>query len=182
MKLFRLNLVSTRIGYITLLLLFFHYLNVIAQDFQGPESGTGDVGKMMNARSLPVVTQPLSLPHFIHNHSMAKDDVIQQLQNQPVPPFWGNAHPEPDPSATKESLELEPEGLSASFQGITDTGWWPPDPVIAAGQNHVIMVVNSSIAIYTKTGNPLTQSTLLNWFSNVNPPDTIFDPKVLYDH
>lgn len=35
---------------------------------------------------------------------------------------------------------------SASFQGISFTGTRPPDPVIAAGPNHIVIAVNSKIS------------------------------------
>ena len=44
---------------------------------------------------------------------------------------------------------------SALFPGISATGWEPPDPDIAVGPNHIVEVVNSSIAIYTKSGSKI---------------------------
>ncbi len=69
-----------------------------------------------------------------------------------------------------------------SFSGIQSTALNPPDPVIAVGPNHVVNVVNAMLAIYDKNGNMLNQSTLSDWFSNMNPPSMIFDPKIAYDH
>jgi hypothetical protein len=34
--------------------------------------------------------------------------------------------------------------LLQSFQGISYTAWTPPDPIIAAGPNHVVVATNSS--------------------------------------
>ena len=72
-----------------------------------------------------------------------------------------------------------------SFAGISNTGWDPPDPHVAAGPTHVVEVVNSSIAIFNKeTGVKLLQSTAEFWFQNTTPPPAsgfIFDPKVVYD-
>ena len=61
----------------------------------------------------------------------------------------------------------------------------PPDPVIAAGPNHLVLVVNHTIEIYNKSGTKLQTNTLTNWFSDTQPPppgDDPFDPKVVYDH
>lgn len=74
--------------------------------------------------------------------------------------------------------------LGINYQGITYTGWKPPDTHIAVGGNYVLMVVNSSWAIFNKTtGANIYQTTFTNWFSAVNPPDPnfIFDPKIMYD-
>ncbi len=69
-----------------------------------------------------------------------------------------------------------------NFGGIPNTGWFPPDCTLAAGPQHVLASVNSSIAIYAKTGGaPVVQRTLTTWFQNVVSNAKIFDPKALYD-
>ena len=71
---------------------------------------------------------------------------------------------------------------SINFAGIATTGWIPPDCTMAVGPQHVLLAVNSSMAIYDKVdGTSLLQRTLTQWFSNVVQGMTIFDPKVLYD-
>ena len=53
---------------------------------------------------------------------------------------------------------------------------------MAAGPNHVLLSVNSSVAIHQKSGGAaLIQRTLSQWFSNVVQGLTVFDPKALYD-
>jgi hypothetical protein len=69
-----------------------------------------------------------------------------------------------------------------NFAGIAATGWLPPDCTSAVGPSHVVASVNSSIAVYRKTGGAaLLQRTLTVWFANVASNMTIFDPKLLYD-
>src|SRR5206468_8481922 len=71
---------------------------------------------------------------------------------------------------------------STNFVGIAATGWIPADCTMAVGPQHVLLSVNSSMAIYSKTGGPAVfQRTLTQWFSNVVQGMTIFDPKALYD-
>jgi hypothetical protein len=71
---------------------------------------------------------------------------------------------------------------STNFAGIPFTGWIPPDCTLAAGPQHVLVSVNSSVAVYNKAGGPaVMQKTLTAWFSNVVQGLTIFDPKTLYD-
>ncbi|MGH9931821.1 MAG: hypothetical protein ACREA9_21695 [Pyrinomonadaceae bacterium] len=71
---------------------------------------------------------------------------------------------------------------SSNFAGITATGWLPPDCTMATGPNHVMLSVNSSVAVYNKTGGAaLLLRTLTVWFSNVIQGATIFDPKLLFD-
>lgn len=70
---------------------------------------------------------------------------------------------------------------STNFPGIAATGWLPPDCTMAAGPAHVLVSVNSSVALYTKGGAPVFQRTLTQWFANVVSGMTIFDPKALFD-
>jgi hypothetical protein len=87
------------------------------------------------------------------------------------------------PAALAAGLEplAAPSG-SINFAGIPTTGWFPPDCTMAAGPQHVLLAVNSSMAIYNKAGGaPVLQRTLTQWFSNVVQGMTIFDPKALYD-
>ncbi len=84
-----------------------------------------------------------------------------------------------------EGPGLEPASApttSTNFAGISATGWIPPDCTMAVGPSHVLVSVNSSLAIYNKTGGAaLLQRTLTQWFANMVPGFTIFDPKALYD-
>ncbi len=67
------------------------------------------------------------------------------------------------------------------FPGITMTGWYPPDPDLAVGPNHVVAVVNSSIAFFTKAGAAQFQQTSENFFTGLGATSFQFDPKCLYD-
>ncbi|EPF16154.1 beta strand repeat-containing protein [Microcystis aeruginosa] len=85
--------------------------------------------------------------------------------------------------------------LITSIEGINfdenanNTGFFqiPPDPSGAAGLNHVVSVVNSSIEWHTKTGIQQNSQSLRNFFSAAVPGTTddpltrTFDPKVIYD-
>ena len=96
---------------------------------------------------------------------------------------------QPKAELTRSAAPLAP-GLAPSaapsgstyFGGIPATGWLPPDCTMAVGPSHVLLSVNSSVAIYKKTGGaPALQRTLTQWFSNVVQGMTIFDPKAAYD-
>lgn len=64
------------------------------------------------------------------------------------------------------------------FGGIT-----PPDPEMAAGPDHLIVVVNLAFAIYDKAGTPLLGPLPLTSLFGSTPQctDGLFDPAVLYD-
>lgn len=71
---------------------------------------------------------------------------------------------------------------STNFAGIAATGWIPPDCTMAVGTEHVLLSVNSSLAVHSKSGGPaIFQRTLTQWFANVVSGMTIFDPKALFD-
>lgn len=71
---------------------------------------------------------------------------------------------------------------STNFAGFAATGWIPPDCTMATGPNHVMVSVNSSVAVHNKAGGAVLLSrTLTVWFSNVIQGATIFDPILLFD-
>jgi hypothetical protein len=84
-------------------------------------------------------------------------------------------------AAVPEEPAAAPLSLG-NFAGIAATGWVPPDCTLAAGPQHLLASVNSSLAVLNKTGGAvLMQRTLTVWFANVIQGATIFDPKLLYD-
>lgn len=71
--------------------------------------------------------------------------------------------------------------LKGHFPAIDATGWTPPDPDIAVGPNHILAVVNSSIAWFDKSGTKLFQQTAETFFSGLGAGTFQFDPKCFYD-
>ncbi|MGZ8795968.1 MAG: hypothetical protein ACXW2F_01390, partial [Thermoanaerobaculia bacterium] len=85
--------------------------------------------------------------------------------------------------ATYPSLLTSIEAITFN-ENTALTGFFqiPPDPMGAAGPNHVVNVVNSSIQWFAKSGGPAQNSqSLRSFFGNV-PTTTTFDPKVIFDH
>lgn len=102
------------------------------------------------------------------------------------------AQPVDDDVQIASSLEALAPGLQprapspgVSFDAIDYTrsgGSVPPDPELAVGPDHIIAVVNVSVAIYDKSGNTLfgpTSATTL--FSQSVCRSGLYDPNVLYD-
>ncbi len=90
----------------------------------------------------------------------------------------------PAPSTTFDSLDFDDNSPNTGFLFI------PPDPIAAAGPNHVVNVVNVSIQFHTKTGTelldsvagaPVTGISLASFFAPLAPLNFTFDPKVIYD-
>ncbi len=76
---------------------------------------------------------------------------------------------------------LQKISFAIGFEGIGYTGENPPDSYVAVGPQYIINIVNKTMAIYSKDGNLIEMNTLNDWFYSVNPPESIYDPKVIYD-
>lgn len=64
--------------------------------------------------------------------------------------------------------------------GPTQQNLFPPDPSLAVGPAHVVIVTNAQVHIYNSRDFSLISSnTLNNWFSR--PSAFIYDPKIVYD-
>lgn len=69
------------------------------------------------------------------------------------------------------------------FAGIQQTAFRPPDCTIAAGPNDIVVGVNTTMAIYSKSGTLRLTMGFDSLFRPVIPTGArIFDPKVIYDH
>lgn len=76
------------------------------------------------------------------------------------------------------------DSSSLVFEGPneSDTDEIPPDPQVAAGPNNVVVLINSLIAIYDKSGNAQGAfQPLSSFFSSLNVVGSIFDPRIIYD-
>ena len=69
--------------------------------------------------------------------------------------------------------------LEQNFVGFDNTSLTPPDPSGAAGPDHYVHAVNSSIKIFDKTGNLLAGPTSLGAFLGIG--SNFGDPIILYD-
>ena len=87
----------------------------------------------------------------------------------------------PLPPHTFEGIDIDTNNDLTGFLII------PPDPIAAAGPEHIVSIVNSSIEWYSKSG-MLRFSRPLgdidrddDFFDVLNPQSRPFDPKVIYD-
>lgn len=102
----------------------------------------------------------------------------------PTPQWWRRPDEEPN-TLPVGGLLNEPRGVvTAKFPGIGFNGSLPPDPNFAVGQGHIVQVVNTAIAFFTKTGTKLFQQTITGpggFFGSVGAGGFVFDPKAFYD-
>jgi hypothetical protein len=152
-----------------------------AQLFQGPAQGTSPVGQIVNTTSFPVV--PPTSPFEDWRAPKHHIDLWADPPGMPsaLRPLGSNQQDDLSRFLMRGPSMRAP-GLVTDFEGITLTPFIPPDPIMAAGPNHLMGLVNTSFAIFSKTGTNLQQISARSWFNNVSPTNNAFDPKVFYDH
>ena len=180
-------------------------LPVLAQSGQEARSapaGTvrtwSDLGKSPPASSrIPPARPPAWEPPHL-DPQRQRESLLQGRAPAPTPTPKRSPKTELDPRSGRGLRAAQaPPGPSAptafvSFEGpdnlhnSAECGYVtrPPDPDVAVGPNHVVVVTNVLIAVYDKSGSLLKIACLDAWFGNVHDPAAdggIFDPRVAYD-
>jgi len=153
----------------------------------GPQAAAAAVAVMENREPRPYKTRyPIPDEEFVR----LKESALRSKTRLAAPATPDRAAPSAEIAAEPASAVFAPPGMepsaaptpAANFAGISATGWIPPDCTMAVGPSHVLLAVNSSLAVLNKVGGaPILQRTLTQWFSNVAQGLTVFDPKALYD-
>ncbi|MEE9130176.1 MAG: hypothetical protein V3T84_09170 [Phycisphaerales bacterium] len=84
----------------------------------------------------------------------------------------------------KDGVREIREGADIGFTGVINTGWFPPDPHLAVGPAHLVLMTNGAIAFFTKDGNLTFQDEIedsFGFWGSVGAGDLVFDPEVIYD-
>jgi len=84
-------------------------------------------------------------------------------------------------SGLNKSTSIQLDALNENFQGISQTNYAPPDPVIAVGTNNVLEAVNTSFAVFNKSGSKISQTDFAVFFGSLANNVNLTDPKVIYD-
>jgi len=71
--------------------------------------------------------------------------------------------------------------IDVRFDGPYDGGVAPPDPVMAPGSRHVVVLVNLVMAVYDKQGTRLSGPTSLRTFFGIPSGFNVFDPVAVPD-
>jgi hypothetical protein len=129
------------------------------------------------AREQALGPMPLNEHRTIHRPMARPTDGA--LPNDEGLSALGTMAQRPTLSST-EASEQSPAPLS-SFAALGDNGTViPPDTDGAVGPNHLMVAVNSQVAIQDRTGTTLSTVTLAGFWSSLGVPDA-FDPRVIYD-
>jgi hypothetical protein len=113
------------------------------------------------------------------------------LETRTLPPLIDDRYDDSQPLAPLNSNEFSDPAVLQSvhapavivdFEGPRDPGWYfPPDPHMAVGPDHVIVVDNSRFTIYDKRGQRLKEISAAAWFTNLIPNSGPFDCQIIYD-
>ncbi len=109
-----------------------------------------------------------------------------EIAAAPTTESFAAAFPEFDPTFVPEPREANVRGAGPDFGfvGIPATGWNPPDPDIAVGPGHVVVVANGGIGWLTKAGDAQFQQNIAGgggFWGAQGASGFVFDPIALYD-
>ena len=137
-------------------------------------------GANPSREKLRVTRFPVSIEEFLRLKSEVEsaqpslesmEDTTINQQDSPSEELVQDEFPEIDPLTS-----LAP-GITSTFQGIQQTAFRPPDCTIAVGPNDVMVGVNTTMAVYSKTGSLRLTWNFVSLFRTVFPPyASIFDP------
>ncbi len=98
------------------------------------------------------------------------------------PPVWN-----PELRRNEEPFGGDPSPVPLAdngFFGVASTGWSPPDPHLAVGPNHVVVMTNGSIVFFTKAGTQTFYDEIedsYGFWGSLGTTNFVFDPEVVYD-
>lgn len=136
-------------------------LTVTAERPFNPDGATSRSPKTPSAREVSAMT--IGLPADFE----LPRNVLETLSGDAI-----------DLGAAEPQLQASLIGQYQSFPGIPQTAFSPPDCDIAVGPNHIVLVVNSTYAVYDRCGTQLLSMDLQVFGSS---GEDGFNPRVLYD-
>jgi hypothetical protein len=75
-------------------------------------------------------------------------------------------------------------GTDNGFIAITNSGWTPPDPHLAVGPEHLVVMTNGAIAFFTEDGQKTFEDEIeddYGFWGELGTTYFVFDPEVIYD-
>ena len=146
------------------------------------ETGMGESAAFPKFRSLSEIQQARAIP----NEEELHEDEWEYFQKEAFPligpPRFTERHSYSADRQTLAPTALNAPVLRSSFAGIPNVSAAQPDCIISVGPDHVMVAVNTEVAIYTKTGQKVFQTSFAEWFKSLDiQTNNLFDPKMLYD-
>jgi len=144
--------------------------------YEGPADGSVPIGKTLNTNDF-----------FFNEKSQLDFKIIEEPKTEfeyQWMDFFDTGYPERVFFNLRTTKYHSADSINVfqNFQGIPQTNYNPPDDYIAAGPDHLIVVVNNLWRIYDKSGDIHRTINAADWYSNVVGSASPVDPKILYDH
>jgi hypothetical protein len=154
---------------------------------RGPRTGRLNGGVMTTTDNFHSVSEMPS-----PGPKLKKPEVNKQIPKLPPPAsmktptgLYGSNYYEdrsPDERSTMANTVVSRPVALQSFEGVPQTTFIPPDPILAVGPNHVMAAVNSTFRIFDKNGTVLKTIDADLWYGQVLQGASTFDPILMYDH
>ena len=167
---------------VSLIMIIFLSSETFSQLYQGPANGSVPSGAVTNTGDFPFDMSGDGISPYVKKPRNTEEEGIKFL-----PDYLNNIAPTgPEGSnifVNPESGTNDPPLLLSNFAGSPDPGnTIPPDPYLAAGPTHIMVVANSPFFwIYEKDGTLVSRINADSWFGNVITGQSCFDPKITYD-
>lgn len=151
--------------------------------YQGPQAVTVSVKPVavLEPADLPLAMEaPLGAPNVVPVRSPdpAARNAAQRGKGVRGPSIDRSTYPGAAPASEAPAGPDANANLPAvnfSFNGLSESGFIPPDQALAVGPNHVVEQNNSRIQVFNKTGtSALGPFSLQTWYST--PTNFVFDP------
>ena len=158
----------------------------------GPSSGpaSGVAGSFSRTSPAEVAARALreAAASAGESSSLAEHEIPSRPDRQNRTAFSApiGANEVDDPGRSRGPSAPKAAPVLAGFPAFSDAGMSPPDPIVAAGPDHVVVAVNSKWGIFTKSGTLIFQASAVSWFgpqlSAVHAISLLpYDPQVAYD-
>jgi hypothetical protein len=154
-----------------------------SQTYQGPQQGSVNSGAIVNTNSFPEFpisgdTDPIIRGEF--NIEGNFEPMFIESDGKVILPTTYSE--DKNVSEILDSVGAN-SMLIEKFNVTLDNNVIPPDPTIAVGPNHIMLLTNNGVGIriYDKHGTLLKSISSNAWWSSVWPSQS-GDPQILYDH
>ena len=118
------------------------------------------------------------MPAALAHDNVNIDDADENSARPHVPPTFDRRR------ISSAYREVKRTARGIGFTGVVNTGWNPPDPHMAVGPNHIVVMTNGEIAFYLKDGTQTFSDEIedsFGFWGSVGATGFVFDPEVLYD-
>lgn len=147
--------------------------------YQGPAEGSIPTGYVLSTDTAPSASaRPAVREKYILHYN--PDAKIESGRKADLSKLGANYFSLDNSNSLQKSAADEVV-VFKSIAGISDNGYIPPDPTVAVGPDHVIIMVNTEFQILDKKGNVLASIEASSWYDPVFQTESIADPKVIYD-